>query len=178
MNAERLNAIVVALRAEMAKSNTVNAVQELINSLQRSVNQPHPQHQQALSQCLKTVATVTANAPSDSFSPSWHEIVKEIGGEGLLGTALKTQIDSIFARNQITPAVALEELQPLLTKLQAFKNALDQGASALAHFNISDETLDPGECEIGILIPRATVENQLLEFADELNLKTQRIARI
>lgn len=168
MNAERLHTIVIALRAEMDKSNITNALQELNANLQRTVNQPHPQHQQALSQSLKNIVTVTADAPSDSFSPTWREIVKEIGGEDLLGTPLKVQIDAILARNQITPAVALEELQALHTKLQAFKTALDHGASALGHFNIGDETLNPGECEIGVLIPRAAVENHLLEFADEL----------
>lgn len=168
MNAERLHTIVVALREEMAKFNTVSALQELINNLQRTVSQPHPQHQQALSQSLKAIVTVTTDAPSDSFSPTWREILKEIGGEDLLGIHLKAQIDAIFARNQITPAVALEELQTLNARLQAFKTALDHCESALGHFNIGDETLNPGECEIGVLIPRSAVENQLLEFADEL----------
>lgn len=92
----------------------------------------------------------------------------EIGGEELFGNTLKTNIESIFARNQITPAVALDELKQLHKKLKSFASALEQGAEAFVHFHIGNEKLNPGECEIGVLIPRDAVENNLLGFATEL----------
>ncbi|MFA5344291.1 MAG: hypothetical protein WC381_10045 [Kiritimatiellia bacterium] len=168
MNAERLHAIAVSLNQEMIKGNTVGRMQELINALQQVVNQPHPQHQQTLSQSLKAMYASVTNTHSDGFSPTWREILREIGGEELFGDPLKASIEAVFARNQITPAVALEELQELHKSLQAFKNALDQITSALRHLHIGDEKLSPGECEIGVLIPRDAVKNHLLEFADEL----------
>jgi len=168
MNAERLHAIVIALNQEMTKRNTVVKMQELITALQNVVNQPHPSHQQGLSQNLKNMYAAVSDVPSDKFSPAWRQILCQIGGEDLFGQVLKANIENVFARNQITPAVALEDLQELHKRLQTFKNALDQGISALRVFNIGDEKLAPGECEIGILIPREAVSNQLLEFADEL----------
>ena len=168
MNAERLHAIVITLNQEMTKTNTPGKLQELINALQQVVNQPHPTHQQALSQNLKAMFAAATDTPSDSFSPAWRQILSEIGGDALLGRSLKTTIETIFAQNQITPAVALEELQQLHKGLQSFKNALDQSSASLKHFKIGDEKLTPGECEIGVLIPRLAVENKLLDFAEEL----------
>ena len=168
MNAERLHAIAVSLNQEMTQGNTVTRMQELISALQQVVNQPHPQHQQALSQSLKAMYACVTNTASDGFSPAWREILREIGGESLSGSHLKVNVETIFAGNQITPAVAIEELQKLQKRLQAFKTALDQITSALRHLHISDEKLSPGECEIGILIPRDAVGNHMLEFADEL----------
>ncbi len=168
MNAERLHAIMVALNHEMTKGNVAGKMQELINALQSVVNQPHPSHQQSLSQNLKAIYAAVTDTPSDKFSPAWRQILVEIGGESLFGKQLKDNIEKVFARNQITPAVALEELQQLHKRLLAFKNALDQGVSTLRHFKIGDEKLEPGECEIGVLVPRDAVSNQLIEFADEL----------
>lgn len=168
MNAERLHAIVTALNQEMTNRNVVNKMQELINALQNMVNQPQPSYQQTLSQNLKAMYAAVTDTPSDNFSPVWRQILRKIGGEDLFGKSLKTIIENIFATNQITPAVALDELRQLQQRLQAFKNAIDQSLSSLRHFKIGDEKLAPGDCEIGILIPRDAVSNQLLDFADEL----------
>jgi hypothetical protein len=169
MNAERLHAIVIVLSQEMNKGNTPNKMEELINALQNVINQSsHPPHQQTLAQNLKAMYASVTDTQSDSFSPAWRQILREIGGEDLFGKQLKLNIENVFARNQITPAVALDELRQIQKRLQAFKKALDEAASSLRHFQIGDEKLGPGECEIGILIPRAAVSNQLLDFADEL----------
>jgi len=169
MNAERLHAVVLALHQEMTKSSTPSKLQKLIETLQQVVNQPHTSHQQALSQALKSVYEALLNTPSDVFSPAWRQILAEIGGEDLVGRSLKETIEGIFSQNQITPAVALEELQALQKNLQTFKTALDQVVGSFKVLMIGDEDLAPGECEIGVLIPRVAVENNLLEFADELN---------
>jgi len=168
MNAERLHAVAIALHQEVSQTDTPGKLQQLINALQQVINQPHPQHQQNLSQALKAMYAAANSVPSDTFSPAWRQILSELGGDGLVGESLKTAIEDIFSRNQITPAVALEELQTLHKHLQAFNNALDQALVAFKHFQIGNEKLAPGNCEIGFLIPRTAVENKLLDFADEL----------
>lgn len=92
----------------------------------------------------------------------------ELGGINLFGASLKATIDEIITRNQITLAVALKELKQLREQLQSFKTALDNLISAFNHFKIGDERLSPGQCEIGMLIPRKEVDNRLIQFAEEL----------
>jgi hypothetical protein len=169
MNAERLHAIILDLHKEMTKTNTVVKLQELINALTRVINQPHPSHQQELSLNLLAMYNALNNAASDEFSPAWRQTVREIGGEVFFGKTLKSKIETIFTRNQITPVLALTELQQLHKELQLFNTVLDQCSASLKHLNIGDEKLSPGECEIGILIPRAAVQNKLIDFANELN---------
>jgi hypothetical protein len=168
MNAERLHAIAVALYKEMTDNNTVEKLQNLVESLQNVVNNPHPSHQQNLANSLKVMYATVTDTPSDKFSPTWRQILTDIDGEDLFGQTLKTSIESIFARNQITLAVAMEELQQLHNRLKIFKIALNGCISAFQEFNIGDEKLTSGECEVGILIPRQAVDNHLLNFADEL----------
>lgn len=169
MNAERLHAIVIALNQEMSQRNVVGKMQELVNALQQVVNQPqNASYQHTLAVSREAMYTAVTATPSDKFSPVWRQILSVIGGDDLFGDKLKENIEIIFARNQITPAVALKELQGLLSKLQTFKDGLDRAVTAFRLFKIGDERLEPGDCEIGVLIPRDAVRNQLLEFADEL----------
>lgn len=91
----------------------------------------------------------------------------EIGGERLFGQSLKQDVEDIFARNQITPAVALDELRQLHKQLEEFQGALNDGTSAFSYLKVGDETLPPGECEVGVLIPRTSVNNRLLDLANE-----------
>jgi len=168
MNAERLHAVVIALNQEMKSADTVGKMQTLISALELVVNQPHASHQEALSQALKSFYAALTDSPSDLFSPTWRQILCEVGGEGLFGRNLRESVVSVFAQNQITPAVAAGELKELHARLQAFKTALGQIAASLQHFKIGHEALAPGECEIGVLIPRSAVNNQLRDFAAEL----------
>jgi hypothetical protein len=168
MNAERLNAIVLALSQEMSDNNTLGRMQELVNALSQVVKQQHPTHQQMLADKLKAMYEAVTDTPSDHFSPAWRQILSEIGGDDLFGSKLKENIEAIFSRNQITVAVARDELQQLDVNLQTFKTALDNLSTSMEHFKIGYEKLAPGECEIGVLIPRGAVENKLINFAEEL----------
>ena len=169
MNAERLHVVAITLNEEMTKRDLVGKVNTLIAALQNVVNNPQAPHQQSLADSRKAVFSALVNTPSDSFSPAWRQLLSEMGGDGLFGSSLKETIEEIFNRNQITPAVALTELQEMNKKLQAFKKALEQLISSFAYFEIGAEELSPGECEIGMLIPRKEVNNSLLGFAKGLN---------
>jgi len=168
MNAERLHAIVIALKDELEERNTVKYVSTMVEALRSVVQQSNQANQQSLSSSLKNMYAALANTPSDKFSPAWRQILSEIGASELFGKTLKERIESILAANQITPAVALQELEQLSKTLQEFDSGLDEAGSAFRLFRIGDERLAPGDCEVGILIPREAIKNQLLDFANEL----------
>lgn len=168
MNAERLHAVTIALNEEMTKSGVTEKLQALIQSLSNVINQPVQPHQQNLANTLKAMYAAVQESPSDSFSPAWRQILIEIGGDEICGEMLKNTIEGIFARNQITPAVAMQELQELHKRIKGFKSALEQCTTAFRQFNIGDEKLSPGDCEIGVLIPRKSIDNRLIEFSNEL----------
>jgi hypothetical protein len=168
VNAERLHAIVLALKDEMTKLGVVSKMQSLVTSLQAVVQQSNASTQQTLAGSRESLLSALSNTRSDAFSPLWRQILREIGGEDLFGKGLKTQIEASLARNQMTPAVALDELQQVLRKLQEVEKALNDTTSAFRQFRIGDEGLEAGTAEIGILVPRQAVRNELPNFADEL----------
>jgi hypothetical protein len=168
MNAERLHAIVIALKKEMTAERISSKMQNMVNCLEALVNLSNAPNQQNLATSLDAMYAAITDNDSDRFSPAWRQILREIGGEHLFGKRLKEDIETILATNQITLAVALQKLRETLEELQKFENALNSAASAFQQLNIGDEKLQPGECEIGVLIPRQAVKNQLLGFSEEL----------
>jgi hypothetical protein len=168
MNAERLHAIVKRLKAEMDQRNLVGTLQSLEGGL-RSVSQaPNTANQQNLASYRTSMFEATADSGVDQFSPAWRQILRELGGEEFFGSTLKRKIETTLAENQMTPAVAADQLETLREEMAEFKAALDQSASAFSTFKLGDEELEPGECEIGMLIPRAAINDRLTDFTKEL----------
>ena len=169
MNAERLHIVAVTLRREISGQNVVGSLQSLVNSLQSIVQSSNQGTQQNLVSSRDAFYTAVTDTPSDSFTPAWRQILVEMGGEELFGKNLKQQVQHILFDNQMTPGVAHRQLGEILTKLQAFKNALDQLVAAFEHFGIGSEQLAPGEAEITLLVPREEVHDKLEEFIEELD---------
>jgi hypothetical protein len=94
-------------------------------------------------------------------------VVKELGIDDALGNRLRDQIEAIFADNQMTPAVASTELQKLHTRLNRASAAVTQLINSFTELKIGAEMLEPEECEVGVLIPRAFVDNKLHELGEE-----------
>lgn len=170
MNVERLHAIAIAIIDDISSTKAESTLQQLVKALQNQASQPQaPQFQQQVSQHLTTLTTTLKDAPSNSFSPAWKETLKELGLHDLLGNNLLIRIQEIFQRNQITPSVALEELQTLNKQLTTRKASLEQIISSFRNLGIGAEELEPGKCEVGVLIPRLAINNKLNEFASDLN---------
>lgn len=170
MNAERLHAIARIVQDELTSTNLITRLQTVVNSLQSIVNQPQtPQHQQQLGQNLNDIYKVLEKTESDNLTPAWKELLEEMGGSDILGKNLQKRLESIFSRNQITYSLALEETKILLEQLNKLKMGLQQTIQGLTILKVGIEELKPGECEIGILIPRQAVGNDFGRFAKELN---------
>ncbi len=169
MNAERLHAIAVTLRQEMRDRKTPDNLQNLVNYLQAVSSQSNTSTQQNLANGLTGFYAAVTDAPSDTFTPAWRQILVEMGGAELFGKLLKQRVERIIAENQMTPAVAFQKLQTVLEELRAFMTGLDSTVSGFRQFKIGSEQLSPGEAEITVLIPRQAVDDKLREFADELH---------
>lgn len=169
MNVERLNVIANAIKQDLRQTKLVNSLATLVNALESQVSAPQePSHQQQVAEALGSVSKILGASTINRFSQSWEQVVAEVGGKAILGNQLKNRINEIFARNQITPSVALEELREIHSKLSSFSSSLDELVKAFADLNIGLDALNPGECEVGVLVPRTFVHNQLDDFAAEL----------
>jgi hypothetical protein len=132
------------------------------------VNAPQePSYQQQVASSLEAVMTASEASTSNDYPATWLGALEELGVDRLSGGRLGETIREIFERNQITPSVAAAEVGDLYSEVEAMSTRLDELVAGLAHFGIGSEELEPGEAEVGVLIPRGAVNNQLGVLGDE-----------
>ena len=127
-----------------------------------------PEHIQRVGELRETLSSALTDTPSDEFSPAWRQTLDELGIAHLLGEYLRDTVEGILQRNDITPTIASDELKPLADELQALQDELARLTGALAHLRIGQEELNAGEFEVGFLIPRAAVSNEMQNLGREL----------
>lgn len=168
MNVERLHAIAKAVNAEIGQMDLVGKMTALQSALTNQANAPQePGYQQSVATSRQALADVLADAPSDSYTPTWRQAIEELGFDDLLGAELLERIDEIFNRNQITTSVARDDVTQLAAHLQELVTALQSMLDSLAYFKIGSEELEPGEAEVGVLIPRPAVKEELPKLGEE-----------
>ena len=170
MNIERLHRILIDLDHEIESNNLTELLTNLQNHLQNQVNNPQDaNHQKKLSQTITQIDEKLENSEYNNYSPSWRQVIDEIGGESLFGLELKEEINTIFARNQITAANALEEIKVIVQNFKTLQHSIKKTLEGLQGLNIGEEELEEGECELGYTIPREFIENRLEGLEDEIH---------
>lgn len=169
MNTEKLHIIAKALQTELKRCNTVAALQEAVNALQQLVRQPNqPNHQQQLSNTLQELYGKLEDSPVDDFSPAWRDVLNELGVTKELGIELKNEIKSIIESNEMTPQIALEKITHIQSDINQTQTNLNGIVQGLSYFNVGEDTLEEDNCEVGVVIPRKYVHNNLKDFGKEL----------
>lgn len=170
MNVERLHRIVLDLKSDLKSHKIISLMQNVRDSLQNTVNNPaHGTYQTELVTHLDLLYNALKQCDYNEYSPGWKEIIDEISSGILFGISLEEHIKSIFLQNTITPAKALEDIIAIHERIVNFDAALINIISAFSILNIEEENLEPGQCELGYMIPRRYVHNKLSALKKEIN---------
>ncbi|GHV93102.1 hypothetical protein AGMMS50268_36050 [Spirochaetia bacterium] len=169
MNVEILNTICINVIADIQKTGIVNLLSQLSTNLQNMINQPQvPQHQQNVSNVKEQLIAQLHDSKFNDFSPFWKENLKEIGFDGLLGNELACRIEDIFNQNQITLSVVNTEIAKISQNMVSLNTTVTQLVDNLKVLNISNEKLENGESEFGVIIPRIAINQNFQQFSDEI----------
>jgi len=168
MNAERLHALGIAIRDDLSHTAIVDTLESLRAALEQQVQNPgSAAFQEQVSNLRTQIVDALRKAPSNSFPPSWRQLLVDLEITHLLGEELAETIEDSFTRNQITPASAQQDVTKSLEKVRALQSTVNQLLAALSWLEIGSEELETGHFEIGILIPRSAVRNELSELGNE-----------
>lgn len=168
MNTERLNAISKSLLKDFKSLQLLPKLQKTVTALQNVVNASNASTQSELATHLKNLYSALEESEFNSYSPSWRQVIAELQDNIFLGNDLADNIKTILSGNTITLSIALEEISKTSASLTHFHKAITDISTGFDILNIGAEDLDPGDSEIGILIPRIFVDNKLEQFMAEL----------
>lgn len=169
MNIEKLYTLANDIVEENKKLQYVSKLQNVIGSIQGMITQPNvPQHQTNLSNQLSELKKTLESSLVNELSPAWYQVLVDLEIDGYLGNKIVEKIDNIFSSNQITPANSKQELEKLFSVLNQKMTGFTNIVSGLKVLGIEKDELEEDECEIGVMIPRDYIENDLGKFGEEI----------
>ncbi|SHF27596.1 hypothetical protein SAMN05444377_1062 [Flavobacterium fontis] len=170
MNVERLHRVIFDFQNDLQKTNLLGNLQAVRENLQNIVNQPNqPAYQTNLVASIEELNKALHTSKYNSYTPMFKETIAEITNEMNFGEELKSEIDSIFASNIITPAKALEDIDKIVNEIIKIQTGITNTIGGLESLNIEKEELEPGTCELGYTIPRKYIDNKLVELKNEIS---------
>jgi hypothetical protein len=168
VNAERLHAIARAIQADLDATEAVATLNSLQAELAATVSDPStPSHQAQVGAYRTQLSERLAASQTNQFSDAWMVTLEELGVADILGNALRERIEEIFLRNEITPTLASEELAEIANRLSRLAESVGHLIAGMEVLGVGSEELELGEFEIGFLIPREAVGNELEALGKE-----------
>ncbi|HTE48232.1 MAG TPA: hypothetical protein VK636_23505 [Gemmatimonadaceae bacterium] len=167
MNAERLQAVLDALRADFARSNLASLVDAVATAYTQSLSSPSPSTIQSLDTQMIALSEATQDSAAASLSPSAERLLNAIGGAGLVGQGLSDHVSRLIAGTE-SPAAAVVSLQQLVEKLTTFHDSVTKAYTSLKALGVTPSILPDDSCEVGVTVPEELVGASLGGFQRKL----------
>lgn len=130
-------------------------------------NPQDPNAQTAFSQTSQALAQVSSKVAA-SFTEAQAKSITEIGAAPYFLEDIGALISRLAAENQLTPAVMRDRLTELRDARNDYLDRLSKLQKILDSFGIIAPRPEPGEAQIGLVIPRALFSNELGDLGKEL----------
>jgi hypothetical protein len=170
MNASRLLEVVqLLINVEKRKKvqETLNSVNTALSNLVSNPSQPSQQNEFA--QALEALRKVLSEVRT-TFQPAQVKLLEEIGAAEFFTADLAADIAGWTSENVATPAAAQERLGVLISERDAYLTQIRQLRENLVRIGILVDGLEPGQAEIGFLLPRELFENEFEQLLKELGV--------
>jgi|GEM_PF-1239153 len=170
MNASRLREVLELLKHSESKYKIQKALDEVNAHFNNIVSAPQqPQHQQGFAEALdrlrKSMSSMVA-----TFEPAQIDLFEEIGADEYFVSDIPGKIEVWVQENPITPAVARDNVNELISQRVNYLQQINQLLQNLKQIGIEVSELEPGTAEIGFLIPRDLFQDQFDQFIKKLEV--------
>lgn len=169
MNLGRFHAVINLAVVELQRDKVVRLLSDLEDALQQSINQPNDDTAKNFRNKLDGIRNVLEKAESNRVHASQREILNEIGASGNIGQGLWLRIISAVAENNLTPSLAKTQITEIKGEVEKFYGAANGIDKAFTELDVEFSSLDPGEFEIGFLVPKNITSDRLESLKNELD---------
>lgn len=169
MNASRLKELIdfmLKLESEYQIQNQLTAATNNLNGIVQEPQQP--QHQTQFSEALAALQAKSVSL-REMLEPGQIALLDEIGASQFFVDDLSAQISYWMQNNPLTPVVTQKNLNEFKAKRQEYIRNITQLRDSLQAIGIQASVLQPGDAEIGILLPRPLFDNKFEQLIKELD---------
>lgn len=168
MNVERFHSLLISLRDDIERQRIRERFTALVNALTNQSNQPtEPSYQQTVAATRSELRALLQAAEVNEFPPTWVQAIEEMGIGHLLGERLAAEMEQTFAELASTPAAIHEWAQQVSQKQETLWTQITNALAALEYFEVPADTLQPGDFELSLLVPREAVHEHMGELGQE-----------
>ncbi|MBI4262482.1 hypothetical protein HY624_03080 [Candidatus Uhrbacteria bacterium] len=169
MNAEQLHTIASTVIEDVSASDILAKFNNLHKQLNQLASNPGDQKLQQDITTLRRELFDALNALQRRRWPSGiQQTIELLGGGILVSGEIQEGIERIFQTESISPATVRDHVNGVMSEIKTFVDKLTALKTAFDALDIKEEPLEPGEVELGVLIPRSEVKNKLDLLANEL----------
>lgn len=177
MNTARLLELVEKLLAVEADTAMIKALSRCATAMQTIVDQPNQADAQNQFSEQFTILKGKVVEMLAAFTPAENELMGEIRAQPYFATDLAQEISAEIQQNAVTPAIVVAKINTMRDRRNEYIGVLKGLQQNLVAAGIATSTLQPGEAELNILLPRSLFKNQFDDLIDELG-KIDQILRI
>jgi len=168
MTAQKLYEILKFLDALDRNLELQTKLENVRNTLNAVASQPaQPANQSALAGALSGFEQAAAQLAT--ITPSQYAVVEGMGGGEFFDPSIAAKVTTSIQTNAMTPSVAREFVQQLAARRAEFLSTVRSAKENLEKLKISASALKLGSADLAFLIPREIFDNELVQFAKELN---------
>ncbi|HEY2718199.1 MAG TPA: hypothetical protein VGI52_01115 [Solirubrobacteraceae bacterium] len=162
MNLERFRTVVSAVSDEQSAIKSLSLLVKLIKAVEELTKEvDSPALQKQVTDILRTLDDGLARAPSNDFPPAWREVLAELEIEDLVGNGLGRSIDMLAKPVKVDPDVVGRQLSTLADRLEVLVDSFDKMQESFTDLAIGEDKPAPGAFELGFMIPRGEVDEEL-----------------
>lgn len=162
MNVERLHSLLSHTITEIENCNTLELLAGVRDWTQQLANNPqNPDVQREFASQRTMLMEALDLAASNSFSPGTIDDLDSLQLSGLLGRSLAGRIEKILDQNNITLAVASDQITEVESELRDMYGSITAAVGAFESLSIGKDEPSPGEIEASVILPRSSVKNSL-----------------
>lgn len=167
MNVERLYSVAKVIVDDLASTSVLSVISQISQSLQQIMSQQNNgTHRQQLTTQLEQLKQKCAESKMNEFPPLWQQTAFELGID-LFGNDLYEEVYSQIQTHQLTIPEGKKAVDEINSKLNTRNQALTQMVKSFETLQIESDFLESGQCELGIMIPRDFVKNDLDSLSEE-----------
>jgi hypothetical protein len=170
MNASRLLEVVQLLINVEKRKKVQEALGTLNTALSNLAGNPsQASHQNEFAQSVEKLRVLMAEV-RDTFQPAQVKLLEEIGASRYFVDDLAGEISNWVSENVATPAAAQQKVSALVSEREAYLTQIRQLRENLSKIGVEVDGLEPGQAEIGFLLPRELFQNELQHLLKELDI--------
>lgn len=168
MNTERLYEILVKIEWEVASTQLVQKLDQLVEHIGQQVNDPsNATHQQNFSNAKKELSSTIANSWFAQLTPLETEVLNSMGLSYLVGRRLPLRLSALMRENGMLPAVVRDEFSTITEQIKAKLATVRQAKTNLDALGFASEPLEPRTGELAYRIPRLAIDNKYDSFLED-----------